>query len=836
MSAHKDASVLSYENRIAENPHSMVFARLADSYRKRGDIQQAIEVCSKGLTNHPDSITGRIILGRCYLEQEKTDDAVNEFISVIEYDRRNQVAVKMLADSFARQGLKDKAGDLYAYLSLMDPSNSSIVNLTETFPGSGKTDIFDILGVSPQPPAIIVQQRTESGESFIPGDDSAFTRTMPLEAEELAVGDLSSAPENFEKTIKYDSEELKQAEELMVEVEQKTGIIPKNVDETITGEDIQERMTAMFDEDEVGSESPVAVQPPVVEPENIPVAGPVTLTTDTPAAGEMPEISGNDISSRIDQLFINTPAEEVPGTTDEYAQMFDSTTSENREIEVISVDIEEPAEEPVRKQDALVRPDLEPSDVSGEDIVSRMTEMFELPEDEKSLEAIEMQPLDAIDKTVIDDTAEITVPGNLKHETDNEVMNENNLLDDIDKTSGLPVLADIPEPAAIVQYDGISGDDIAQRLENIFDDNSNVMQPQAETADTLTIGKDSVKPFDIDKSSGNADQAMEDDISVKDETSSFDVKDDTIFEIEDEESAGNMEFKPEPVLRKTSSEDDKAPEPENLKDAGSLQTELIEMTDNNTPSEEKSEAPEMSGNDVLSRLDELFPVSSLVNDASLIPEGEKNGNEEVNEGFYSISGENARSDGSGETLPEKLDEADTGKSADIADSDENIFGEKEFLDPQQDTLLGKDVDLQAQSILSEPLDVEIEAPDMETVPANQKSEEQSFPENEQGQAYSIPDHVLTPTLADIYFQQGQPQMAIEIYERLLKKDPDNGRITGRIDEIKKYIEQTGWQPEVKEKKIRKQATGNVQPRSRKSAGKPKPLAGVRIKKGSSKKS
>jgi tetratricopeptide (TPR) repeat protein len=836
MSAHKDASVLSYENRITENPRSMIFARLADSYRKRGDIQQAIDVCSKGLTNHPDSITGRIILGRCYLEQEKTDDAVNEFISVIEHDRRNQVAVKMLADFFARQGLKDKAGDLYAYLSLMDPSNSSIVNLTETFPGSGKTDIFDILGVSPQPPAIIVNQRTDSGESFIPGDDSAFTRTMPLGAEELAVGDASPAPENFEKTIKYDSEELKQAEELMMEVEQKTGVIPKNADETITGEDIQERMTAMFDEDEVESESPVAIQTQVAESENIPVAESVPLIEDTSAAGAMPEISGNDISSRIDQLFINTPAEDVQETADEYTQIFDSTTSENREIEVIPVDIEEPADETVRKQDALAQSDPESSDVSGEDIVSRMTEMFELPEDRKSPEAIEMQPLEAIDKTVVDDTAEITVPGILKHETDNEVVNENGLLDDIDKTSGLPVLADIPEPAVIVQYDGISGDDIAQRLENIFDDNSNAMQPKAEMTDALTIKRDSVEPLDIDKSSIYAGPAMEDDISVKDETSSFDVKDDTIFEIEDEESGGDMEFKPEPVLRETSSEDDKSPEPENLEDAGSLQTKLIDMTDNNTPVEEKSEAPEMSGNDVLSRLDELFPESSLVNDASLIPEGEKNGNEEVNEGFYSISGENASSDGSGEPLLEKLGETEAGKSVDTADSDENIFGEKGFLDPQQDTLLGKDVDLQAQSILSQPLDVEIEAPDRETVPANQKSEEQSSSENEQGQAYSIPDHVLTPTLADIYFQQGQPQMAVEIYERLLKKDPDNVRITGRIDEIKKYIEQTGWQPEVKEKKTRKQATVNVQPRSRKSAVKPKPLAGVRIKKGSSKKS
>jgi hypothetical protein len=60
MAGHKDISAQVYENKLKGNPRSLVFSRLADSFRKRGDIQQAVDVCSLGLKNHPRSTTGQI--------------------------------------------------------------------------------------------------------------------------------------------------------------------------------------------------------------------------------------------------------------------------------------------------------------------------------------------------------------------------------------------------------------------------------------------------------------------------------------------------------------------------------------------------------------------------------------------------------------------------------------------------------------------------------------------------------------------------------------------------------------------------------------------------------
>ena len=51
----------------------------------------------------------------------------------------------------------------------------------------------------------------------------------------------------------------------------------------------------------------------------------------------------------------------------------------------------------------------------------------------------------------------------------------------------------------------------------------------------------------------------------------------------------------------------------------------------------------------------------------------------------------------------------------------------------------------------------------------------------------IPDHVLTPTLADIYLQQGQPKLALTIYRRLLEKKPDNEKLEARVKEIERAL-------------------------------------------------
>jgi len=144
----RNQAILALEQKLRDNPQSRVFSRLADSYRRAGNIQTAVDLCLEGLIEHPDYVTGRIVLGRCYAQQKKYDAAVGELTRVCATDRRNHAAMKMLADIFVRQGRAETAGRIYAILRDMEPDNYSLRQLAAKYRSNVKGNIFEVLGIS----------------------------------------------------------------------------------------------------------------------------------------------------------------------------------------------------------------------------------------------------------------------------------------------------------------------------------------------------------------------------------------------------------------------------------------------------------------------------------------------------------------------------------------------------------------------------------------------------------------------------------------------------------------------------------------------------------------
>ena len=217
------------------------------------------------------------------------------------------------------------------------------------------------------------------------------------------------------------------------------------------------------------------------------------------------------------------------------------------------------------------------------------------------------------------------------------------------------------------------------------------------------------------------------------------------------------------------------------------------------------ESPEMSGDDIVNRLTEIFPDNLLQEDTlsiiESIPDDEK-ADEEINAGFYSMSGENAQTTAqSEETLLEKLDDVEIEVPVSSSTENRDAFAQEIVEAPRQDARI----------------------------------ENETFQKTQDGsdRLYSIPDHVLTPTLADIYFQQGQPNLAVQIYSRLLERDPDNEKIARRLDEIKKCIleSRVPVPPAAAGKAVPKsESKPSRRPRTKKTKAGHKPLEGVHIKK------
>ena len=110
------------EQRYHENPQQW-FAALADSYRKVGDLDLALEVVRGGLEKRPNYASGHIVLGRCLLDKQQPDEAALSFEQVLELDAENIIALKSLGDIAEQKGDFTGAKQWLASLLDIDPMN-----------------------------------------------------------------------------------------------------------------------------------------------------------------------------------------------------------------------------------------------------------------------------------------------------------------------------------------------------------------------------------------------------------------------------------------------------------------------------------------------------------------------------------------------------------------------------------------------------------------------------------------------------------------------------------------------------------------------------------------
>ncbi|MBN2028949.1 tetratricopeptide repeat protein [bacterium] len=117
------------EERLKENPKSLLFARLADIYIRRGRIDEAIDLCSQGIQHHPYYLTGNYILGKAYDLKGEQDKAEAEYKKVLLHDSHYLAAHKALGDMMLAMGWEDKAALHYREIIRIDPLEEEVHEL-----------------------------------------------------------------------------------------------------------------------------------------------------------------------------------------------------------------------------------------------------------------------------------------------------------------------------------------------------------------------------------------------------------------------------------------------------------------------------------------------------------------------------------------------------------------------------------------------------------------------------------------------------------------------------------------------------------------------------------
>lgn len=97
------------ERLYSANPDGLVFARLADAYRRCGRLEEALELLGEGLVDHPDYATGHLIHGRVLREDGRPEEAAEAYRRVLELDAENLVALRSLAELAAERGEMEEA-------------------------------------------------------------------------------------------------------------------------------------------------------------------------------------------------------------------------------------------------------------------------------------------------------------------------------------------------------------------------------------------------------------------------------------------------------------------------------------------------------------------------------------------------------------------------------------------------------------------------------------------------------------------------------------------------------------------------------------------------------
>lgn len=97
-----------FEAQHRQNPDSLVFARLADAYRRAGDPMRALEVLESGIGRHGNYPSAHIVRAKTCMDLGQMGSAEEAFLRVLELDSGNLVALRGLAALARERG--DLAG------------------------------------------------------------------------------------------------------------------------------------------------------------------------------------------------------------------------------------------------------------------------------------------------------------------------------------------------------------------------------------------------------------------------------------------------------------------------------------------------------------------------------------------------------------------------------------------------------------------------------------------------------------------------------------------------------------------------------------------------------
>lgn len=128
-----DNTLEEYQNLLMRNPTSRVFAPLAESYRKMGLLQQALDICERGVKYNPEYPSGFVAYGKVLFEMNEFKKSAQIFSTATKLQKDNILAHKLQALSLAKLGEHKDALQCFKHVLFLNPNDAQAKKFIENW-------------------------------------------------------------------------------------------------------------------------------------------------------------------------------------------------------------------------------------------------------------------------------------------------------------------------------------------------------------------------------------------------------------------------------------------------------------------------------------------------------------------------------------------------------------------------------------------------------------------------------------------------------------------------------------------------------------------------------
>lgn len=127
--------IVKYESLLERNPNSLIFAPLAESYRKIGLVDKALKILKRGIALHPEYSVGYFSLALCYRDEGENHLAYSTLQTVVEKNKENIKLQNLFAEICLKLDFKQEALSVYEHVLFVNPKDQKAKEMIKKLKG-----------------------------------------------------------------------------------------------------------------------------------------------------------------------------------------------------------------------------------------------------------------------------------------------------------------------------------------------------------------------------------------------------------------------------------------------------------------------------------------------------------------------------------------------------------------------------------------------------------------------------------------------------------------------------------------------------------------------------